>query len=416
MTAWYTSPYTGLFRSFGPLAPRPHDPELALCSGVPAPWAEGVGTLEASGIGLDSKAAEGACVGEAVERLQPYPLPDDQLVEASYASWPLAEPAVPPEQWVLFHPEQYAAADFPFRPFTRSSVCAWVCCRRMGSGEPWWVPADLAYLFPRPGERHQICPGVSTGLACGRGGDPVVLRGLQEVIERDAVLGAWWGRYPLCEFSCDDVLDALGSDWCYRLLRPNLRYRCFRIDSPFSSHVTVATIAGEDREGFCFSVGSACRETRAESWRKSLLEAVHGRHYVRHLKGDCRPLAPREESLSRSERPTSFAEHAVYYSVHPERLACTIFGGAGERETQAGGEKEELPALQERLGKDRLVLFRSMTPPALAQEGLDWHVVRVLVPGMQPLHGDHRLAHLGGPLWAPRTVADWAAAPPHPFP
>ena len=57
-----------------------------------------------------------------------------------------------------------------------------------------------------------------------------------------------------------------------------------------------------------------------------------------------------------------------------------------------------------------------MTPPALSQEGLDWHVIRVVVPGLQPLHGSHRLAHLGGDLWAPRGLNEWASHPPHPFP
>jgi len=62
------------------------------------------------------------------------------------------------------------------------------------------------------------------------------------------------------------------------------------------------------------------------------------------------------------------------------------------------------------------VLFRSMTPPALATENLGWHVLRVAVPGLQPLHGHHAYAHLGGPLWSPRGLADWHAMLPHPFP
>lgn len=72
--------------------------------------------------------------------------------------------------------------------------------------------------------------------------------------------------------------------------------------------------------------------------------------------------------------------------------------------------------LIERLGPERPVLFRSMTSPGLATERLDWHVVRVVVPGLQPLHGHHDFPHLGGPLWAPRGLADWANQLPHPFP
>ena len=97
------------------------------------------------------------------------------------------------------------------------------------------------------------------------------MRGLQEVIERDAVVGAWWGRYPLQEHPFSAVLTHLGD--AARIVRPNLTYRCFRVLSPFSEHVTIVTLEGDDREGYCFSLGSSCRETRSASWMKALLEA-----------------------------------------------------------------------------------------------------------------------------------------------
>src|SRR5439155_15628197 len=86
------------------------------------------------------------------------------------------------------------------------------------------------------------------------------------------------------------------------------------------------------------------------------------------------------------------------------------------RPPSPGGERGEMQRLTTLLGPERPVLFRSMTPPALASEQLGWHVVRVVVPGLQPLHGHHAYAHLGGPLWSPRGLADWHAMLPHPFP
>ena len=59
---------------------------------------------------------------------------------------------------------------------------------------------------------------------------------------------------------------------------------------------------------------------------------------------------------------------------------------------------------------------RLMTPPGIASARLGWCVVRVVVPGLQPMHGHHALPFLGGPLWAPRPLADWANVLPHPFP
>jgi hypothetical protein len=40
--------------------------------------------------------------------------------------------------------------------------------------------------------------------------------------------------------------------------------------------------------------------------------------------------------------------------------------------------------------------------------------MRVIVPELQPLHGDHRMPFLGGPLWN-RPLAAWTTIPPHPF-
>jgi hypothetical protein len=86
------------------------------------------------------------------------------------------------------------------------------------------------------------------------------------------------------------------------------------------------------------------------------------------------------------------------------------------RAAPADTAPEGLAALVERLGPDRPVLVRLMTPPGIASARLGWCVVRVVVPGLQPMHGHHALPFLGGPLWAPRPLADWANVLPHPFP
>lgn len=409
MEPWYASRYTGLFTRFGPLPLRAHDPVLSIWSGTLPAWGARGHEIAVGGAGWTAAAAEMACVGEAIERLQPYPLPRDRTVESSFQAWHWEEPAVHPQRWVLFHPEQYAQVAFPFSPFTAASVCRWVCFRQALTGSPWWVPEELAFLFSRPGVPHALAPAISTGLSCGRLGDPVLLRGLQEVIERDGVVGAWWGSYPLEAWDSDQVLRCMPPWVARRILRPNLRYRFYRVATPFSAHVVIVVVAGEDWEGYCFSAGSACRETRALAWLKAILEAVHGRHYVRYLL--------KNQPAEAAPVPVDFLGHAVYYSLHPEQLCTTVLHRPGMPSAGADLDRpEDVPLLVERLGPDRPVLFRIMTPPALGQARLGWCVLRVLVPGLQPLHGDHRFPHLGGPLWAPRGLAEWGRMPPHPFP
>ncbi len=263
----------------------------------------------------------------------------------------------------------------------------------------------------RPGRRARLTFGLSTGLSCAPTADLAVLRSAQEVIERNALVGGWWSRYPLEEWPATAVLPAVGESTWNRLDRPGLHYRFYRIRTPYSSHVTLISLAGLDHEGWVFCVGSACRETLRESWLKSLLEAVQGRHCVRRL------LARWVESdRPRSDLPTTFFEHALFYTLNPGLLPETVLEHAGRPEPGSGeSEREGLTQLRERLGPDRPILFRNLTPPGLADGFPGWVVFRVLVPGLQALHGDHRLPFLGGPLWAPRGSADWASIPPHPF-
>jgi thiazole/oxazole-forming peptide maturase SagD family component len=403
MSSWHDSRYTGLFSRFGALEPRPHDPDVFIFSAELPPMGPRREAFEVGGAGWDEGSARAACLGEGIERMQSYPLPRDRAIEASVEDWPLDEAPVGPDRWVLFHPEQHREPGFPFQPFTGSSRVRWTPFRDWATGEARWVPEEFAHLQgPGPGP-HRICPATSTGLAAGRPGMPVLLRGLQEAVERDAALGGWWGRYPLEHWDEEAVWAGLGPDLRRRLVRPNLRYRFWRVRSPLSDHVTWVTLEGEDLGGYVFAAGQACRESRNESWRKALLEAVHGFRYVGHL----RRILPAE----RIESLSGFAHHAAYYSLHPELLETTVL--ARSIPPAGGPERPEgVPELAARLGPDRPVLFRNVTPPEVD----DWLVLRVLVPGLQPLHGADALAHLGGPLWAPRGLAPWRSMPAHPFP
>lgn len=349
------------------------------------------------GAGWEREEAELAGVGEAIERWQTHRMPQDQTVTASFRQ--LEERAVDPRTWVLFHRDQYASDEFPFEAIDADTECEWVRFREAGSGEPWWVPAELAFLDLRPGTGPRFGPTISTGWSAHSAPQTAMERGLQEVVERDAMIGAWWGRYDVVEHAHDDILAGLPGWVRPRVERPNLRYRWYHIDTPISRHTTAVTVSGDDHEGFCFSIGSACRDTREASWMKSLLEAIQGRHYVRYLIAN---------GLKPDGAPRKFGEHAVVYSVSPELLSTTCLEAPPLRAHEPGPTQpiDELMA-----GLDAPVLFRAMTPPALT----GWSVLRVMVPGLQPLHGDHHLPFLGGPLWGDRPIAAWADVPPHPF-
>lgn len=393
---WYLSRFTGLFRASGAAARRAHDPDVCVWSGTPANRPVQGPVDSVGGAGWTDEAAELAAVGEAIERWSTHRLPCDATPRAHRP-----DGAIDPAAWVLFHPEQYAQPGFPFLPLAAAGELAWTRFRRVSDGKPASVPAELAFMDLRPGAVHRFTPAISTGWSAHRSVDRAVLRGVQEVIERDALIGGWWGAYPI---------EAHAFAPSPALARRNLSYRAYRIATPYSAHVTMVTVEGDDLEGYGFAIGSACRETRAASLDKAALEAVQGRHYVRYLRSQ---LAAR--GVTRVAVPHTFAEHAVGYSLDRARLQATPLATARPPATEAaptGGES--LADLVRRLGDAHPPLFRLMTPPALASSH-DWVVVRVMIPGLQPMHGDHDLPFLGGPQWGGRPLARWAEVPPHPF-
>jgi hypothetical protein len=208
------------------------------------------------------------------------------------------------------------------------------------------------------------------------------------------------------EHAPEQVFSLCGAEVERAARRPNIEYRFYRVDTPFSAHVAIVTARGEDTEGMLFSTGAACRSTRAEAWKKALLECIQGRHYVRYL---------RQQGLVTGPAPRDFAEHALYYTQNPDVSAWTPLARPTRASSTEHQGVESLSVLLERLGPAHPVLARSMTPPAVATAAEDWYVLKVLVVGLQPLHGSHALPQLGGPLWAPRDLADWAETLPHPF-
>jgi ribosomal protein S12 methylthiotransferase accessory factor YcaO len=175
--------------------------------------------------------------------------------------------------------------------------------------------------------------------------------------------------------------------------------------------VTVVTVEGDDIDGFLFSVGSACRENLSDSFKKALLEALQGRLYVRSL---------RERGISRplSKLPESFAEHALYYSLNRSELKKSALATPEKRVQEISKESgsEDIAALMAALGSERRVLWRVVSHPWVHQGERPGIVVRVLVPGLQPLHGHHGFPHLGGSFWKGRSVKEYLRIGPHPFP
>jgi ribosomal protein S12 methylthiotransferase accessory factor len=156
---------------------------------------------------------------------------------------------------------------------------------------------------------------------------------------------------------------------------------------------------GHSSLGRVVSFGSAAHLEPARAVHKALVEAAHGRMFVKSLL--------REQPLWRAgrhfARVTSFADHARFYSVHAECQRPLVrwwnsphvsrrFADAAAHGHDSQQPLKQLTSRLRAAGYDAYAV--DLTTRDIRPVGL--HVARVLVPGLQPLHGHHNWPHLGG--------------------
>lgn len=382
----------------------------------------------ASGASLNESDALAACIGEAVERYSAALVGPGAVVQAQIDELP--GDILTPDRFALFSRRQHRQLRhrFPFRRWRPRNRLSWTLARRLPAGDQVWIPSVFVYQPFRPAaDEPLISPTLSTGLASAADKTTATFAGLCEVIERDAVALAWLGRVspPQINFAvgdCDgdlraliDELNTRGFRWCVFDLTTDLRVP-----------VAAALIQGQTSLGPVVAFGSACHSNPVLALHKALVEAAHCRMYIKSL---CREQ-PHWDVGRHFEQVTTFADHARFYTSHPRywralnRWWNTPHSIRWDDCPHAGSVDEAtLTDLLHRIASaDYDVYCADLTPPDLAPLG--FCVVRALIPGLQPLHGNHAWPHLGGSrlrrlshVFGQGTRQPWRFNPfPHPCP
>jgi thiazole/oxazole-forming peptide maturase SagD family component len=372
------------------------------------------------GAGFSVADAANAAVGEALER---YAAGFYRREHLRLAGWcDLDEPAVRPDRFGLFSPEQHRQPNFPFAPFGDQTLVRWTRSTRLGSADTALLPASQVFMHYRraPGEAA-IGPSISTGMAAGPTVAQATLSGLYEVIERDALAISWLHRLPPRPVSPDVIAGSprvsyhLGSatSWAARFF-----------DLSLDLEPPVIVVVMEHREGneTIMSFGSACRWSAVDAVEKAFLEAAQGLTYVRRLLAQHRDW----HLLDDFSNVDDFNKHAVLYTKYPHlrerarylvdpttHTPCT----RPERPPLPRAQPEdELGAVIDGLAAAGYPSYRvDLTTPDVAQVGA--HVVRVVVPGLQHLAGTHAQQLLGNPrLCGVVAALGFGDLPHNPYP
>lgn len=380
---------------------RTDEPKVYWAHASPPLFYQGSQTcLEHHGFGISAipERAVIKAIGECIERYAAFPPDHRALVFGSRATISQTCRAVAPGSFALFSPAQYADQALPFEHPACQRPMHWVKGVSLTCGDPVLVPASFVFVpydsrITSYASDPCFATPISTGLACGQTYGAAVYRGLLEVIERDAFMLSW--RHELSMPTLDtrqfrgaltqSLLRAVGaipvscvvklatvdisvSVVLVMLTATTPRFPLFAMGAGADFDTEQALVLALEEALLCYSGLSRVEspqevDERAELARGVNAVALHGLAHAR----DASLQAMRHCLV----KPTAFASDAL----------------TARRDGTLGDLVQELNE------KGYEAIAVDLTPEDIDEAG--FKVVRVLVPGLQPLDIDQNWPYLG---------------------
>jgi ribosomal protein S12 methylthiotransferase accessory factor len=392
----------GILRAVGPGVTYAQDPAVFSAGTVSSQLSFSqriANPSKAGGAGETLEVSLAAAIGEAVERYSMLFYDKSRMIFAAYRD--LKGPAVSPDLLRLHSRQQVESPKRRGRLayFDDDSRLRWIWGWSLTHDRARLVPAALVYLgYGHDPEEAAIGSNASTGLAAGLAQEAAILSGLYEVIERDAFAISWLFRQVRRKVLVDDseLQARLRSAFAVDHSDVSLDLFDLTFDIPMTSILAVLRRPAEFGPALC--LGAASRLSPRQAARKSLLELGQGLPYLRVLTAQYQSWDAKEDFSDL----TSFDDHLMLYNKNPKMAdeALAFYESAPVESLSAipdrstgtiKGDIERCVDLLAQAGHEVIVV--DLTTADLRETGFS--VVRVLVPGLIPLHGDHNLPYLG---------------------
>jgi ribosomal protein S12 methylthiotransferase accessory factor len=353
------------------LLPVPDAPGLIFFGGEADPAIfgkryEGLPVGNLAGSGTTSHRAFESCVGEGIEYLSQFVRDDDVVELAPLASRLPSYAGLREADVRRFVTECLAACSIDAdRPIS------WVTAKCLSDGASVWFPLDLCYR--RSAAEQDFSPPLklSSGCAAGPTVAAATLRGLLELVERDAVALWWRGGRRGRSIAADSEAGVAAAGLLAELRQAKAERTTWLLDITTDVDIpaVVALSAHSGRLGFSFGLGA--RLTLAEAARAAIFELCQvelGQHVVAAKRQESGDAALTGNDRRQLRRGTQFDARNCRL-LQPEDMS-------------GGGRDISLSSLEQAL--DRLGA-RGIAAYAINLTRAEFEIpaVRVLAPGLQ---------------------------------
>jgi ribosomal protein S12 methylthiotransferase accessory factor len=235
-----------------------------------------------------------------------------------------------------------------------------------------WFPLDLCYR--RGATEQDFSPRLklSSGCAAGPTVEAATLRGLLELVERDAVALWWRGGRRGRSIAADSEAGFAASELLAELRQANVERKTWLLDITTDVEIPAVVALSTRADGFGFSFGFGARLSLAEAARAAVFELCQvelGQHVVAAKRQESGDAALSENDRRQLRRGTLF-----------DTRNCALLQPGADQKRIA--EASPLSGLQQALER---LQARGIAAYAINLTRVEFGipVVRVLAPGLQ---------------------------------
>jgi len=335
-------------------------------------------------------------LAEAIERYNNFAFFEENVgYTGSYSK--IRKKAINPKKFIFFSDKQLSQKKYKKFLINDNSLFRWTKFKLLTDKKSYYIPCQLVYLSYRPVNKEPVIyPSISTGAAGHFTLNSALLNGIYEVLERDAFMIYYLNKLKPRRYD----LIASSNKKIKTLLEIAKRYHLQIISLDIRTNINVPTVASViiDRSGLskAVSVGLKSHLNAEKAIVGSINEAFHTRTWIREA------YIRDSKSVTRSEliKDSSIKNRGIFwYSL---KSICKINFLINNLELIKIRHKNDKLTVKDQIFKlkDALkekgykIYYKDITSKYF--KDIPFKVVKVVIPGMQPIYLNEKYPLLGG--------------------
>jgi ribosomal protein S12 methylthiotransferase accessory factor len=345
-------------------------------------------TSVASGLSfLSEKVATIKCLCEALERYCNFTF-SDKFIECKDSYKRLKNLAIEPEKIVGLSKIQA----------NNASMLNWSMGVDLISSKKILIPTQLIYLsYVRPKWEQMIYPAISTGVAGGSKISGALVRAICEIIERDAFMIVYLNKIQPKRVDVKKINNKRIKKFLALFRRYNMELYSFDITTDMRIPTYLSVVIDRSGLGKAVSTGLKCSFNAIDALIGSIEESFNTRTWLRTEYEDHPEQIRERDLLNKSDIKSRgflwFPKSAIKNLdfLFESKLPMKPISRRSKSLTSGEQLRQLIQILKD---KKYDVVYKDISLPKLGE--VDYHVVKVLIPQMQPFYLDERYKLLGG--------------------